>query len=159
MTTTYEYELHQRFTGVNSYCIGRFTDIEQAKAAAKQQENYEAAEFAIYEKKTSTTCVEVISVPASIPDAEDVINEIIDNTIGSREIYYPESFQQLSEGEQARVKDAVCESLDCCDHCGDYVEAGDIYHTDFGSVCDSCEQHLMAEEEERIREEEEQHEN
>jgi hypothetical protein len=140
----------------NDWTVGRCdTEEELQKLIAMQKNSNPLTNITIeVTKETTIVIIETIQefeVEAVAPSVDSVIEEIISASEGTREFYYPESFEYLTADQQATVIDSATEALDYCDHCGHLQDAPSMnFDEDTGSsLCDSCyDAELEAREEE-----------
>jgi hypothetical protein len=70
---------------------------------------------------------------------ELVIDQIIECSPGSLELYYPEEYYDLSDSEKAEVKEVIEKHLDYCGDCGFIEEIHGMYlEMDGATICDTC---------------------
>lgn len=128
----------------NDYTVGSCVDedsLEKMIAEAKASKPLYNTSYEVTKETTiiNTETVAEFEVKAVDPTIDSVIAEAISYSEGQRGFYYPDSFEHLTEEEQAIVIDELNLALDYCDNCGHLVDAGELSEDSLGArVCDSC---------------------
>lgn len=128
-TTEIKYQLFC-MTGPNGgYQVGQLFDSEMlAKNHALTLLDDEDQEYHIRSIITTTSTVEIFTVPAHIPTLEDIAKDIISWSDGSFYIAWNEYFQKLDEAGRSKVEDMVNEEIASCDCCGWHWHVDSMEH-------------------------------
>jgi hypothetical protein len=127
-----------------------FTSEMAAKNYALNIKDSEAQEYKIRSIITTTSTVEIFTVPAHIPTLEEIANEIIGGSDGSFYIEWGDDFQKLDEPDRSKVEDMVNEEIASCDCCGWHwhVESMENFADTGDSLCYKCAEDRREEKEE-----------
>lgn len=151
MTTEIKYQLF-RVTGPDEgYQIGELFNSEMvAKNYALNIKDDEAHEYKIRSVVTTTSTLDVFTVPAHVPTLEEIANEIIAGSDGSFYLDWGDDFERLEEPARTQVEDMVNEAITSCDCCGWHWSTESMEHfEDSGeTLCWKCADDRLTEEEE-----------
>lgn len=77
---------------------------------------------------------------------DQIIQDIVFESEGSREIEWSSEYEQLDADQQQQVVDAVFNELDTCDGCGAHFTIYSLESTDTGEeLCGQCLYHYEQE--------------
>jgi hypothetical protein len=150
-TTEIKYQLFC-MTGPNvGFQVGQLFNSEMlAKNHALSLKDDTDQEYQIRSIITTTSTVEIFTVPAHIPTLEEIAKEIIDGSDGSFYIEWNDDFQKLDEPDRSKVEDMVNEEIASCDCCGWHwhVESMENFVDTGDNLCWKCAEDRREEEEE-----------
>ena len=152
-TTEIKYQLVCVIGPNDNYQVGQLFNSEMlAKNHALSLKDDEDTEYQIRAIITTTTTstVEIFTVPAHIPTLEEIANEIIGWSDGSFYIEWGDDFQKLDEPDRSKVEDMVNEEIASCDCCGWHwhVESMENFIDTGDNLCWKCAEDRREEEEE-----------
>jgi hypothetical protein len=151
MTTEIKYQLF-RVTGPDKgYQIGELFNTEMvAKNYALNIKDSEAQQYKIRSVVTTTSTLDVFTVPAHVPTLEEIANEIIAGSDGSFYMEWGDHFERLEEPARSQVEDMVNEAITSCDGCGWHWHVESMEHFDDSgeTLCYKCADDRYNEEEE-----------
>lgn len=139
-TTTIDYQLHKTIAANKTKMVGSFPTELAAKTHAQRSKEREEEEYRILMVVTTTSVLDIFSVPAYIPPLEEIADDIIGYADGSATIDWGEDYEKLTAEQQEKVKAFVNAEIDTCAHCGWHFKAADL-ETGVQSgdlVCYSC---------------------
>jgi hypothetical protein len=140
------YELHCD-AGLGFFKLKDFATIEEARKAANSRQSRTEEFYKIVSVTVSTFDLPIFSVPAYIPDWQEVASDM--SNVYAQDIDWSnEDYLALSETDREKARQLIEESTDACYNCGWTFETNYLSDTDHGLLCDRCESDLEEEDEE-----------
>jgi hypothetical protein len=124
-----------------SYQISGFFNSEMvAKNHALNIKDREEQEYKIESVVTTTSILDIFTVPAHILSIDEIAEDIITMSDGSFYVEWGEDYSALSLDDQAKVEEIVWQEIDSCACCGWHFNNNHLSSHDNadGQVCDSC---------------------
>jgi hypothetical protein len=134
-----------------SYQVSGFFNSEMvAKNHALNIKDREEQQYKIESIVTTTSILDIFTVPAHIPTLDEIAEDIISMSDGSFNVEWGYDYAELSLEDQAKVEEMVWQEIDSCASCGWHFNNNHLSSHDNadGQVCDSCYNDLEEEDEE-----------
>jgi formylmethanofuran dehydrogenase subunit E len=139
-----------RVTGPDTgYQVGELFNSEAvAKNHALFIKDREAQEYKINAIITTRSTLDIFTVPAHVPNLEEIAQDIIDGSNGSFYMEWGDDFEFLNKADQAKVEDMVHEEISNCAGCGWHWSKDSMENIDGDELCYKCAEDAANEEDE-----------
>jgi hypothetical protein len=140
-TTEIKYQLFC-VTGPNEgYQAWQLFDSEMlAKNHALSLKDDTDREYQIRSIITTTSTVEIFTIPAHVPTLEEIAQEIIEGSDGSFYVEWGDDFEKLDKPDRSKVEEMVWDEIASCEDCGWHFHVESLeQHIDSGdNLCWKC---------------------
>lgn len=132
--------IRETFDGVKYHDVQTCASLDEVDAWVGKQQSREERSIRVVECVVSEMVIGVQTIPAHVPNLEEIAQEIIGWSDGSYNVEWGEDFDALEFGDRARVEAMVWEEIASCDGCGWHFRVDSIEeHVDSGDMlCYKC---------------------
>jgi hypothetical protein len=135
--------------GFGFQSIGPYFDSEMsAKHYALTQQSKTEEVYEIRSEIVTVTTVDSFTVPAHVPNLEEIAQEIIGDSDGSFYMEWGDDIEQLNDSERSQVEKMVWEEISPCDCCGWHFHVDNLEQIDGEMVCWKCAEDMEKDEDE-----------